>query len=118
MERIMKVQLASIAFATLIFSGCGGGGCPTIYIPVYEINVYDSVSGTLICHEGLGTMPDVQDCEIAYSYTEDGLAADITVALPGYSTETAYSVENQTWRSGCWDNPEYTTSKDIYLTPN
>jgi hypothetical protein len=26
-------------------------------------------------------------------------------------------VENQTWRSGCWDDPEYTTSMDIYLTP-
>lgn len=114
----MKTKLCSTAVVSLLLSGCGGGGCPPIYVPVYEVNVYDSMSGDLICYEGISTKPDLENCDIRFDYSEDGDAADISVSLSGYATATLSMVENQTWRSGCWDNPEYTTSVDIYLTPD
>lgn len=115
----MNSKLCSIVIASLLFSGCGGsvGGCPAIFIPIYEVNVYDIATGELICSEGLSSNPNLENCEISFDYSEDGEAADITVNLQGYTTETLNMVENQTWRSGCWDSPEYTTSVDIYLTP-
>lgn len=113
-----KTKLYLTALLSLVFSGCGGtGGCPAIYIPVYEVSVYDISSGELICYEGGSSKPNLENCEISFEYSEDGEAADITVSLPGYTTETLYQAENQTWRSGCWDNPDHTTSVDIYLTP-
>lgn len=113
----MNIKRYSVVAASLLFSGCGGGGCPAIYIPVYEVNVYDSVSGSLICYEGISTEPGLENCDINFDYSGDGEAADISVSLSGYVTETLYMVENQSWRPGCWDNPEYTTSVDIYLAP-
>lgn len=111
-----KLYLTTLLGLPLI--GCGGtGGCPAIYIPVYEVNVYDISSGELICYEGLLSKPNLENCEINFDYSEDGETADITVGLSGYTTETLYRVENQTWRSGCFDSPEYTTSVDVYLTP-
>jgi hypothetical protein len=89
-----------------------------IYVPIYEVSVYDSVSGSLICHHGISGNLGVESCDISFEYSEDGQAADISVSLPGYATETLHTVKNQTWRTGCWDNPEYTTSVDIDLTPD
>ena len=114
----MNSKFCSIAVASLLFGGCGGsGGCPPIYVPIYEVNVYDLGTGELLCYEGTSSKPNLENCEIGFDYSEDGEAADITVSLQGYITQTLTMVENETWRSSCWDNPEYTTSVDIYLTP-
>lgn len=113
----MKIKLGLIAFLGFLMSGCSEE-CPAVYIPVYEISVYDMATGSLICSEGLETWPDLEECDISYQYTEQGDSADITVSLDGYETKTVYSVDNQTWLPGCWDNPENITSVDVYLTPN
>lgn len=105
----MKTRL-SAALVVLALEGCGGsGGCPDIYIPIYDVNVYDSVTGELICQDGFTPTPD--KCEITYDFSQNGRSADITAQAPGYQSKALKAVENQTWRSGCWDNPNYTTPR-------
>lgn len=114
----MNKKLYPVAVAVLLSGGCGGGGgCPDIYIPVYEVNVYDSVSGDLICYQGISTKPNLESCNINIDYSEDRKSADIDVSLSGYISQTQEAVNNQTWRGGCWDSPEYTTVVDFYLIP-
>lgn len=112
----MNFKLACVPLVVMLLAGCEGATCPAIAVPVYEVNVYDAVSGELICYEGMGSMPASHTCEISYDYSEDGESADITVSLTGFASETLVSVANETWRSGCWDNPDYTTTVDFYLS--
>ncbi|HEY7773739.1 MAG TPA: hypothetical protein VIC26_11195 [Marinagarivorans sp.] len=111
----MRFQLAAMPFVLSVLVGCEGGACPAVAIPVYEVSVYDAVSGELICYDGLDARPDLRDCEITYVYTENGQAADITVSLSGYTTEVLGAIDNETGRLGCWDNPDYITPVEVYL---
>ncbi len=104
---------------SLWIAGCDGGVCPAIFIPTYEINVYDLNSDELLCTERLGLSSANNNCDINVEYVEgDNTLANITVTLEGYKTQTISNAPNQTGRHQCFDQPTYTKQVDVLLEPN
>ena len=95
-------------------AGCGAGGCPDIYIPLYEVTVYDGISGNLLCKGAMGVR-ETGDCEIAYEFSETSNSADIIVSLEGYITFKNEGVENEAALHACFSQPEYTTQVEVWL---
>lgn len=101
--------------ATFGITGCDGGACPAIAIPVYNIIVYDSVSGDLLCQYHWGG--EDHECEITITYPEnDRSMADISVSLDGYASQTKNDIANLSERYRCFDQPSYTTEVEFFLT--
>lgn len=104
---------------TLSIAGCDGGICPTIFIPTYEINVYDVHTDELLCTERLGLSYANNNCDINVEYVEgDNTLANITVILEGYKTQTLTNVPNETGKHQCFDRPAYTKQVEVLLEPN
>lgn len=108
-----KSNLLALAISCSLL-GCDGDTCPTIAIPVYNITVYDSVTGKLLCQQQWGN--EDHDCDITVTFSESDVAiADIVVSLVGYSPETRENVPNNRGKYRCFDQPSYTTNVDFHL---
>lgn len=111
----MQIKITIITLFFLAMSGCGGGGCPAVFIPVYEVNVYDSISGELLCTDLRG-LSSTGECEISYTVPEGQTGtADISVELQGYESQVMEGVENQAGQHVCFDSWDYTASVDVFL---
>lgn len=101
--------------ATFGITGCDGGACPPIAIPVYNITVYDSVSGDLLCQQQWGN--EDHNCDITVTYSQSDVSvADISVAHDGYVTQARENVANNRGKYRCFDQPSYTTEVEFFLT--
>lgn len=109
-----KSSLLALA-ASISLMGCDGAACPTVAIPVYDIKVYDSTTGDMLCRYHWGAEQD--DCEVTISYPEnDRSMADITVTLAGYTSQTQENVANLSTKYMCFDQHSYTTDVEFYLS--
>lgn len=112
----MYKSIALALTSALSLMGCDGAICPTIAIPLYNITVYDSVTGDLLCQYQWGN--EDHNCEITFTYPEnDTTMADISVTLEGYSSQTKEDVANNSGKYRCFDQPSYTTDVEFYLEP-
>lgn len=111
----MGIKITTLTLALLAMSGCGGRSCPTVFIPVYEVNVYDSISGELLCTDQRH-LNSTGECQITYTVPEGQTGvADITVALQGYERKVIEAVENQAGQHVCFDSWDYMTKVDVFL---
>ena len=110
-----KSSLLALA-ASISLMGCDGAVCPTVAIPVYDITVYDSVTGDTLCRYQWGG--EDHDCEVMISYHDnDRSMADITVTLAGYNSQIQENVANLSTKYICFDQYSYTTDVEFYLNP-
>jgi hypothetical protein len=116
MKRLLNL---SVTTCISVLVGCQGDFCPAVFIPIYEVNVFDNATGKLLCQEqpGLGSVKG--KCVVTYVHhtNRTGNTADISVSLDGYIAQTKWAVPNQSNQHSCFDQPSYTTKVEYFLIP-
>lgn len=102
-----------LIFAALSIASCGSGGCPAIFIPTHEVTVIDDISGEQICWIQRGASSS-GDCVISFDSNESNV--DIRVELQGYETEIVKGVTDLSGTYTCFDQHEYTTKVEVFLS--